>query len=571
MNKFEWKYIWTGGFILAIIRGVFEFLRLYKSYPILTDTGSFFLQTLTVYFVIIGIGGGLLSWMIGMLIRRFDRKQHLLPIVYLIILITVDVAGYQVNTPADCRKTQGLTPQFPASNNARDLLLITIDTCRADYFGSYGHPFIKTPMLDKIARNGLVIQDAITSIPVTTPGHATIMTGLEPPMHGSRFNAVPIKADVQTLAEIFRNNGYSTGAFVSAFPVTMEISGLNRGFDIYDQLLTPSKPHPLIYRTTALAWLTRFGPFRAAERKWYRTVPSVKKWWSQSSAEPRFTWVHFYDPHFPYKPGAPFEKMYLDKPPVYPQSVFEIARVNETGEGLESSKIDEYKSLYMSEITAVDHAVEDLVRALAAADRLKNTDIIVTADHGESLDEHNYYFAHGEHLFEPSLKVPLIAALQGETLKNRVAANQFGMALLAGVICDFMNLKTGSPGRVDQEIMNIWNGFASAFPPSYVFCETGSGVFTAAHSVSKAAVSMKERAIRTDVTKLILDENKKITEYSRETDLFEIGSEERSPDFEFLRKKLTDYIKRVDLTEKQPLELPDEDAMKQLRLLGYID
>jgi len=137
--------------------------------------------------------------------------------------------------------TQGLPSRYSPGKDARDVLLITIDTCRADYLGSYGHPLVKTPMLDKIARNGLVVEDAITSIPVTTPGHATIMTGMDPPEHGSRFNAVPIRNDIRTLAEVFRDNGYSTGAFVSAFVNSIQNASIalpDNSFSMVDPLGT---------------------------------------------------------------------------------------------------------------------------------------------------------------------------------------------------------------------------------------------------------------------------------------------------------------------------------------------
>jgi len=262
--------------------------------------------------------------------------------------------------------------------------------------------------------------------------------------------------------------------------------------------------------------------------------------------------------------------MYLDGAPRYPQSVFDVADLNRSNRQPEAAKIREYTALYMAEITAVDNAVQQLISDLAVQNRLNRTQIIITADHGESLDEHNYYFAHGEHLYDPSLRVPLITTLPKKYRKNRVAHGQFRLASLAGVIYNLSEVESGSSG-IASGVMKIWKGLASKFPPTYTFCETGAGIFTAAHSASDDHIRMKTRAVRSNGKKLILNEKGQITGYNLEENPQEDNPLNQDPMFAELAVELTDYIRQMDPPEKRSIDMPDEDALKKLQMLGYID
>nr|HPQ39640.1 sulfatase-like hydrolase/transferase [bacterium] len=354
--------------------------------------------------------------------------------------------------------------------------------------------------------------------------------------------------------------------------------GLGRGFDVYDQLLTPDRLHPLIYRTGILAGFTRFHVLRPAERKWFRTVPSVLQWWSRTPAKPRFTWVHFYDPHFPYEPQPEFRKMTWPETPRFDQSVFEIAMMNAQGIHPETSRIEEYKALYHGEVAGVDAAVGHLVRALQQSDRFQDTLIIVAADHGESLDEHDYYFAHGENLYDPSLNVPLLASFPRVIQSRLILPGQTSLNTVPGIIQSVLGIPLSDHDAEYCRTVAIQHEMLRGESPLKAlgiksFCETGAGVYTTAHEPSDDRIRMKKRGIRTHGAKLILDEDGTVSGYDLETDPGETrpGAPEGNNEFMELYGELTEYIRAADPPDRQPVNLPDAEAIRQLRALGYID
>ncbi len=570
MNKIMLRYYFLGGLLLGILRGLTEVIRLHSSYPLNTGLLSLSMQIIPLYGLTIGILGLAPALAIQYLFKKRNNIRSLLPIAWLSVLIGLDIWGFWTPLPETCRHTFGMPPQFSVGKEASDLLIFTLDTCRADYLGVYGNNFVRTPTLDRLARTGSIVIDTIAPIPITTSSHATIFTGQDPSEHGSRFNAVPINADSSTMAEIFRNHGYRTGAFVSAFPVVHEVSGLARGFDIYDQLLTPSHFHPLLYRSSIMRGFTRYGPFRPAERKWFRMLPPIQKWWSNNTEQPQFTWVHFYDPHFPYEPGFPFDTMYLTHPPQFKQNVFDIAEINRTGIPPNPEKIDEFKRLYAGEITAVDHAVGHLIRALYQQQRLTKTAIVITADHGESLDEHDYYFAHGNNLHDPSIRVPLIFSFPDRLAPNHIVSGQIKLASLAEIIYTLLNI-SGSQNTPSRYIDVSEKGSLVVACDNYAFCETGVGVFTAVHEPSRESIRRKHRAVRSSERKVIVAPENHQFRYNIAIDPSESVSYPTDQTFLAMTQILADYVLESDaLTSFEPV-LPDEHVLRQLKSLGYME
>ncbi len=247
------------------------------------------------------------------------------------------------------------------------MLLVTIDTLRADRLGCYGYARAATPTLDALARRGVRFATAVAHVPLTGPSHASILTGRTPLGHGMRDNgAYVLPASVRTVAEDFRGAGYRTAAFVSGFPLNRRF-GLDRGFETYDDHLPRgADPRRTAYvertadRTTdaALAWLGATPP-----------VPS-----------PFFLWVHYFDPHAPYEPPAEF-----------------AARA---------------ASPYDGEIAFVDAQLARLLQPLEKGRPEDRPLVLVTADHGESLGEHGED-THGIFVYDATLRVPLILAGPG--------------------------------------------------------------------------------------------------------------------------------------------------------------
>ena len=240
-----------------------------------------------------------------------------------------------------------------------NVLLVTIDTLRADALGTYGGP-AKTPNLDRLAAEGERFDFAHAHVPLTRPSHASIMTGLYPFQTGIRDQlGYRMSPNAVTIATLLKQAGFATGAFVGAIPLTRDF-GLDKGFDMYDDYF----PHGGYKDDLTLA-----------ERRAADVVAPALKWIGAQSRR-WFVWVHVYDPHEPYAPPPPFDREYADHP-------------------------------YYGEVAYVDQALGPLFDA--AANSSRPTFTIVTADHGEGLGDHGEQ-AHGLFAYESTLHVPLILA-----------------------------------------------------------------------------------------------------------------------------------------------------------------
>jgi arylsulfatase A-like enzyme/lipoprotein NlpI len=242
------------------------------------------------------------------------------------------------------------------------ILLITIDTLRADRVGIYGgRDAAQTPGIDALARRGTFFRTALSSVPLTLPSHATILSGLEPYHHGVHDNGVDVfPAAHGTLATWFKARGLATGAFVGAYVLDRRF-GLSRGFDVYDDAIER--------RTSGVSALE-------SERRCDAVAASATAWIGEQHG-PFFAWVHFYDPHAPYDPPEPFRSQASGRP-------------------------------YEAEIASADACVSRLLTAVA----VKDVVVALTADHGEGLGEHSEK-THGFFVYESTLRVPLILAGPG--------------------------------------------------------------------------------------------------------------------------------------------------------------
>jgi len=253
----------------------------------------------------------------------------------------------------------------PASTAAGfNLLLITLDTVRADHIGAYGYAKVETPNLDRLASEGVRFAEAGSPVPLTLPAHATILSGLLPPRHGVRNNgAERFPEGPATLATHLGAAGYRTGAFIGAFVLDRRF-GLARGFDRYDDDIPQETNAGL-----------------DAERPGRVVTDRALAWLSEKREKPFFAWVHLYDAHAPYAPPEPFRAVYPDR-------------------------------LYDGEIAEVDAQVGRLLGELAKQGLAERTVVVVVGDHGEELGEHGE-LTHGLLVYEPSLHVPLILRAPG--------------------------------------------------------------------------------------------------------------------------------------------------------------
>ena len=290
-----------------------------------------------------------------------------------------------------------------------NVLLIVIDTLRADHLSCYGYERETSPELDRLAERGLRFTHVQSPRAKTTPSVASILTGLYPHEHGVRDFTTPFDGRVPTLAEVLRREGYRTGAIVGNFVLQDDRSGLARGFDVWMEELPQTRGNPpddVPERTAdsltdaALAMLAESdgpasGRLRRAERPW-------------------FLWLHYMDPHGLYE--APPEHRLFE--PAQPQPLNEgtrrgerIASYNVPSDAwLPDGRIDAGRVIarYDAEIHFVDAQIGRLLRDLENAGQLDDTWVIVVGDHGESLGEHGYWFEHGAYAYEATCRVPLL-------------------------------------------------------------------------------------------------------------------------------------------------------------------
>lgn len=274
---------------------------------------------------------------------------------------------------------RGTSPSA-APVSARSLLLITIDTLRADRVGAYGDAQARTPTLDALARQGMLFEHAFSVAPLTLPAHASLMTGRLPPAHGVRGNgSFVLPANLPTLAAVLAARGMRCAAFVGGYPLARGF-GLARGFETYDDTFE---------RAPGLH-------FDFAERRADAVVAAARGWLA-AHAGPTFVWVHLFDPHAPYAPPAGFAG----------------------------------PDPYRGEIATADAALASLVESFRA--RPEAGLIAVTADHGEAFGEHDEE-SHSLFVYDTTLHVPLIVMGPGIEAGRRVATSVSTVDLAATLL-----------------------------------------------------------------------------------------------------------------------------------------
>jgi arylsulfatase A-like enzyme/Tfp pilus assembly protein PilF len=245
---------------------------------------------------------------------------------------------------------------------APNILLITVDTLRADRLGCYGSQSVATPAMDGLARDGVVFERALSQVPLTFPSHAAILTGTYPAYNGVQdFTSPPLGPEFRTVAESLRANGYATGAVVSSF-VLDRSWGMARGFDFYDDAFPGTS---FFEKDPALV-----------ERPAKESVDHALAWLERTRRRPFFLWLHLYDPHSPYRPPEPFRAQYQGR-------------------------------LYDGEVAYADHELGRLLAWLKGRGLYAGTLIVLVSDHGESLGEHGER-EHGFFIYNSTTHVPLI-------------------------------------------------------------------------------------------------------------------------------------------------------------------
>jgi arylsulfatase A-like enzyme/Flp pilus assembly protein TadD len=252
----------------------------------------------------------------------------------------------------------------------RNVVLISIDTCRADHLSCYGYSRKTTPNIDAVAADGILFENVVSPVPLTLPAHTSMLTGTIPPYHGVHDNlGYRLGESNLVLAEILKGNGFTTGAVIGAFILDSQF-GLDQGFNYYND-----------------EFEEKIDGLMIAQRQGEEVSRFACNWLSKNKDGQFFLFLHYYDPHFPYEPPESFKSTYL---------------------------FDEYSG----EIAYTDHCISRVIEKLKELKLYDSTLLVITSDHGESLGEH-CEVTHGYFIYEGSIKVPLIFKLPGGSKGQR--------------------------------------------------------------------------------------------------------------------------------------------------------
>jgi arylsulfatase A-like enzyme len=284
----------------------------------------------------------------------------------------------------------------PERSARPNILLLTVDTLRADHLRGYGYHRDTMPAIEAFADTAAIFEAAVVPRGTTRPSYASMLTGMYPFRHGVRSNETRLHEDLETLPEALKKLGYHTAGFVSNFVLVGELSGFDQGFDLYDDFVQEREG----------AGRTNY------ERTAANTIGAIMEWLEAGPPEPFFLFVNLIDPHGPYHPPQRYRQLYrsdevrlLDRRAI-PDYQF-----------LEGSlDFHDYVDRYDAEIRYADEALGVLIDELKRTKLWDDALVIFTADHGESLGEHEIYFEHSAYTWEETVRVPLMIRLPGQRL-----------------------------------------------------------------------------------------------------------------------------------------------------------
>jgi len=348
--------------------------------------------------------------------------------VFLVVVLALSAGG--ANLPQSTR-AQAAHAKPP------NIILITLDTTRADRMGFLGSERGLTPNLDKLAKQSVIFTRAYAQVPLTTPSHAVLLTGTYPQYNHVENLADPLRPEIPYLPDLLHLHGYQTGAFIGSMvldPRSGSAPGFDRGFEIYDGNFHNSKPGEDLYQSL--------------NRRAQDVANRAMGWLSHHQQKPFFIWLHFYDAHEPYVPPEPFRTQYASQP-------------------------------YDGAIAYTDSVVGSVLEVLQRHGLYQNTVIAVAADHGEAFGEHGEKY-HGVFLYDETIHVPLLLKLPGEKfagkrVEARVALVDVAPSLLQSVRIPVPSTMQGQSLFPLIDSSNLPGSQGNTFPDRPIYSESDYG------------------------------------------------------------------------------------------------
>ncbi|MEW5976845.1 MAG: sulfatase-like hydrolase/transferase [Acidobacteriota bacterium] len=431
-------------------------------------------------------------------------------------LLTGWVAVVVLACAGGCRQTntgQQGKERKPTSWRPLNVVLVTIDTLRADRVGCYGYSAAETPNLDQLAKRGVVFENAIAQVPLTPPSHASMFTGVYPPVHQVRdVGGFSLGSSHPTLAKVLAEKGWTTAAFVGS-AVLKRGFGLHQGFQTYDDRI----PEPDVD-----------SPARGhADRPATEVVDLAIQWLvRQDGRKPVFLWVHLYDPHAPYQPPSPFKERFG-------------------------------RRAYDGEIAYADSELGKLMAACEKRGLLQDGVFAVLSDHGESLGEHGE-FSHGVFLYDATLRIPWIIAGTGIPAGKRIGDQARTIDLLPTLL-DLV----GGEIPADCQGVSLTPTFSGKpVQTEFAYAET---------LFPKINMGWAElRAIRTTRWKYVLAPRPELYDLQFDPEETSNVVEQHPQEVANLKTRLLKLLPGEGTTERVVVGKVEPELEKQLRSLGYL-
>jgi arylsulfatase A-like enzyme len=524
--------------------GVWALLALFAGIALL-DSAAVFLGGLLLH---------LPFWLLGRKLRH-RRSLSLAPALLLALAVTVRYTT-----------APGVVLRAPVGREL-NVLLVSIDTLRADALGAYGNPLARTPVIDGLSRRGLLCAEVICPVPMTTPSHGSMLTATIPAQHGASGNAYRLGPENESLAEILLACGYQTEAIVSCFPLDRKF-GLDQGFLGYEDGF---QPRGGIWETILGSAYQRWRHRGALERPGAATTYLARRWLGANAGRSFFLFLHYFDPHAPYAPPESYRRAFDgliqrhdDRWPAGMQREDVIRAVD--GFLPASWDADLPEERYLAEVSYSDRQLGEVLRALADQ-TAGETLIVVTSDHGESLGEHGEVFSHGATLFEPVLRVPLI--LSGPSIpEGRLLGAAVRLIDLAPTILEVLELKPGEPMQ-GESILGMAAAPAPVPRPAAI---ENLGIVMIPGAVKQKGYRTPEWKLvqREDALGRLCDSGALYDLASDPLELRDVCGEEPETGAALQREMLAAFSAAIRLRQAEGEVLDDEETLEKLEALGYL-
>jgi arylsulfatase A-like enzyme len=430
-----------------------------------------------------------------------------------------------------------------------NVLVITIDTLRADHLGCYGYAKPTSPRLDAFAKQGVLFEKVLCQSPETLPSHASIFTGMHPRTHKAISHESRVSPDLVTLAEILKDRSYTTGALISSHVLDAKY-GLDQGFQTYQAI--------------HYAFSERQRQEMQAQEQ-DPTTDEALKWLRDKKKSRFFLWIHWFHPHRAYNPPPRYAKMFAGHytGPATDQNDFAMKVWREKVD-LPPEDIAYMRGLYDGEVAFTDAQVGRVLDELARLDLLGNTLVVITSDHGEILYEHEYYFGHDIALYDECTMIPLVIGIPAvQAAKQRVAGLVQSIDIFPTIL---ETLGIECPSNVEgKSLVPLIKGTADA-TTEFAFSET----------FPFPEKCPPRHAVRTEGAKLVWREEPSAEIVKEFYDLRRDPGEKQSlystdPDAARLDAVLSNWIAPGGL---RPAPIPtaaESGRWKILKSLGYVD